>query len=193
MQVSLIVAMDRHGLIGTEHGLPWHLPADLRRFRSLTMGKPIIMGRKTREQIGKTLPGRRNIVLSRSSDTSFPGCTVVGALQQALEIAERDSVEAFIIGGAEVYRQALPLCGRIHLTIVDGSFSGSVHFPVDAVKPGEWAASSHELIEREDRNPHPHAYLELVRKSTGDRREWFDLIAALDRLFDRSGNSSISS
>src|SRR4051812_6822233 len=119
MRVSVIVALDRNGLIGDERGLPWRLPCDLRRFRELTLGQPIVMGRTTHEHIGRPLPGRQNVVLTRNPGRDFPGCTVASSLENALAAAGPDVEEVVIIGGAEVYRSALAIADRIYLTIVD--------------------------------------------------------------------------
>ena len=128
MLVTIVVAMDRNRLIGDGDRLPWRLPADLRRFKSLTMGKSIVMGRRTHESIGRALPGRRNIVLSRNRDFRAEGCEVLADLGTALERAE-DADEVMIVGGAQIYAQALPLTGRMHLTLVDAVFSGDTWFP----------------------------------------------------------------
>ena len=128
MIISLIAAMSPERVIGREGKLPWHSPTDLAHFKSTTMGHPVVMGRKTFDSIGQPLPGRKTIVLSRTLD-ELQGCVVVHSLQEALAAAEGDE-ELFIIGGEEVFRQALPLCQRIYLTTVHGNFPGDVHFPV---------------------------------------------------------------
>jgi dihydrofolate reductase len=128
MLIAIIAAMDRNRLIGDGHRLPWRLPADMRRFRALTMGKPIIMGRRTHESIGKVLPGRKNIVLSRNPDYRAPGCLVVADLDAALGICD-GAAQPMIIGGAQLYAEALPRARRLHLTLLHGSFSGDTWFP----------------------------------------------------------------
>ena len=128
MILSLIVAMDCNRLIGRENGLPWHLSDDLKRFKAITMGKPIIMGRGTFESIGRPLPGRRNIVVSRNPDFSAAGCECAGDLSQAVSLAS-NADEAIIIGGAQIYRQALPLVQRMYLTVIDHAFTGDAWFP----------------------------------------------------------------
>ena len=110
--ISLVVAVADNGVIGVNNQLPWRLPNDLQRFKSITMGKAIIMGRKTFESIGKPLPGRRNIVVSRRPDLVIDGCTVVNSVQSAIEAAGKED-ELMVIGGADIYRQALPLAQRI--------------------------------------------------------------------------------
>jgi dihydrofolate reductase len=127
MIISLIAAMSEERVIGWEGKLPWHIPADLARFKSVTMGHPVVMGRKTFESIGKPLPGRRNIVLSRTVQ-QIEGCQVARSLPEAISAAGGDE-EIFICGGAEIFRQALPFCQRIYLTIVHQNYRGDTYFP----------------------------------------------------------------
>jgi dihydrofolate reductase len=166
MRISVIVAMDRKGLIGREGGLPWHLPSDLRRFRQLTIGKPVIMGRTTHEHIGKPLPGRENIVLSRSPGSAMAGCFGARSLDEALGAAG-DADEVFVIGGATVYRAALPRADRIYLTLVDGVFTGTTYFPTEMVHPGDWVVGRRELCEADAKNPYRHLFLVLDRAEPG--------------------------
>src|SRR5665647_1651940 len=126
MIISIIVAMSDERVIGRDGKLPWSIPADLARFRSITMGHTVVMGRRTFEGIGHPLPGRRTIVLSRSAG-EIEGCQVARSLGEALQAADDD--EIFICGGADLYREALPQSQRIYLTIVHGSFPGEVRFP----------------------------------------------------------------
>lgn len=132
--ISIIVAMDEKNLIGKGDDLPWYLPADLKRFRELTIGHSVIMGRKTFQSIlkrlGKPLPRRKNIILSRDQEFSFthPNCQVFSSLDEVLKDF-RDEEEVFIIGGREVFAEALPLAQRIYLTIIHHSFKGDVYFP----------------------------------------------------------------
>lgn len=120
--------MTPEGVIGRDGGLPWHLPADLAHFKSVTMGKPIVMGRKTFESIGRPLPGRKNIVVSRRADYSADGVVVVHSLDEALEAAG-DVAEIMIIGGAQLYAAALPVAQRIYLTLVGKPVEGNTVFP----------------------------------------------------------------
>lgn len=125
--ISIIVAMDKNRVIGFEGKIPWRLPADLKRFKQLTMGHAVIMGRKTFESIGKALPGRTNIVVTRQKDYRAAGCTVVNSLQEALKVAGKDP---FVIGGGELYAQALPLADRLYITEVDLRVpKRDAHFP----------------------------------------------------------------
>jgi len=127
MIISMIAAMSEERVIGREGKLPWHVPADLARFRSITMGHTVVMGRRTFESLGHPLPGRRNIVLTRTRG-EIEGCQVARSLHEAIEAAGGDD-ELFICGGEQLFREALPLSQRIYLTVVHGSFEGDVYFP----------------------------------------------------------------
>jgi dihydrofolate reductase len=162
--------MDKNRLIGTETGLPWRLSADLRRFRKLTTGKPIVMGRKTLEQIGGPLKERTNIVLTRQADYSAPGCIVAHSIDEALMIANAalpglGANEIMVIGGAEVYRQALPLVERIYLTIVEGEFTGNTWLPDVPAFRGE--VIHEDAHAADEKNPHANRFLILERSDTG--------------------------
>lgn len=142
MLISIITAMDKNQLIGKENGLPWHLPADLQFFKRSTLGKPIVMGRKTFESIGRPLPGRQNIIVSRNQNYAVEGCDTVTSLDQAIRVAG-DVDELMIIGGANFYEQTLPRADRLYLTLVQGEFDGDAWFP--EIDFNQW-----QLIERED-------------------------------------------
>jgi dihydrofolate reductase len=126
--VTLIVAVADNGVIGRDNALPWHLPEDLKRFKRLTLGKPVVMGRKTFESIGKPLPGRLNIVVTRDANYQREGVTVVHDVDAAL-VAAVGAGEVMVIGGAELFRQFLPRSMRVHLTRVHGSIEGDIHWP----------------------------------------------------------------
>ena len=160
MRVSIVVAMSADRLIGQGGGLPWRLPADLRHFKSITMGKPILMGRKTHESIGKPLPGRENIVLTRDRSFRAEGCRVVHAIDEALAAAG-DHDELMVIGGAEIYRALLDRADRMYVTIVEGDFAGDTHFPDYDEK--EWAEATRERYGADDRNPHAHTFVTFRR------------------------------
>lgn len=160
MRISLVVAMDRKGVIGAGGKLPWHLPADLRRFKQITMGKPILMGRRTHESIGRPLPGRENIVITRDRGYRAPGCTVLHDVESALAHC-RDAEEIMVIGGAELYRQLLPRADRIYLTEVQAEVSGDTHFP--EWKRGEWREIAREEVRADESNRYPFALLVLDR------------------------------
>lgn len=119
MHVSLIAALDRDFAIGKGNALPWHLPDDLKRFKALTLGKPILMGRKTADSLGRALPKRRNLVLTRAGRVPFEGMQAVASVDEALDLAARDGDELCVIGGGELYALALPLATQLHLTHVD--------------------------------------------------------------------------
>jgi dihydrofolate reductase len=139
--VSLVAALARNRVIGAGNRLPWHLPEDLRRFKRLTMGAPVIMGRKTHESIGKPLPGRRNIVVTRQPGARWEGCEVAGSLEAALAAAG-DAPEVFVIGGAELYAAALPRADRLHLTLIDAEYEGDALFP--EFDPAGWRETARE-------------------------------------------------
>jgi dihydrofolate reductase len=159
--VSIIVATDERGAIGHDGGLPWRLPDDLKRFKSLTLGKPVVMGRKTWDSIGRPLPGRHNIVITRDAGREIAGATVVGSLEAAIAAAG-DVGELCVIGGAEIYRLALPRAGLIHLTRVHATVTADTFFP--ALPPGEW---DEEVLERhaaDDRHAFAFSYVVQRRR-----------------------------
>ena len=160
MKISIVVAMDTKGVIGRDNGLPWHLPADLQHFKQTTMGKPILMGRKTHESIGRPLPGRTNIVITRDSGYRAAGCVVVNSIDAALAAAG-DQDEIMVIGGADFYRQVLPRTDTIYLTRIHDSFDGDTCFP-------ELNAADWREVERSDhaadaKNPHDYSFIRLDR------------------------------
>lgn len=129
--LALIVAMARNRVIGKDGKLPWHLPEDLAHFKRTTLGHAVIMGRVTHESIGRPLPSRRNIVLSRSPSASFPGCEVASDLTTALSLARTTDPLPFVIGGVRVFEEALPLTTEVHLTAIDREIEGDTYFPED--------------------------------------------------------------
>lgn len=161
MSISLIVAVADNGVIGVQNGLPWRLPEDLKRFKALTMGKPIVMGRKTFDSIGKPLPGRTNIVITRQPGLSLPGCVVVASLPAAIAAAG-EAEEIMIIGGAEIYRQALPAAQRLYLTQVHARIDGDAVFPpLDAQ---QWRELSREDYPADEHHAHAYSFVILTRK-----------------------------
>lgn len=126
--ISLIVAHDENRVIGLNNKMPWHLPGDLQYFKEQTMAKPMIMGRKTFESIGRALPGRRNIVITRNAEYTAEGIETVGSLQQALALV-KDAPEIMIIGGEQIFTQALPLADRLYITEIHHEFEGDTYFP----------------------------------------------------------------
>ena len=128
MQLSLIAALDRNHAIGKGNALPWHLPDDLKRFKALTLGKPLLMGRRTAESLGRALPGRRNLVLTRSGAAPFAGMEAVASIEDALRIIASDAGELCVIGGEEIFALTLPPATRMHLTWVDTVVAGADAF-----------------------------------------------------------------
>ncbi len=128
--VSIIAAVSQNGVIGKDGGLPWKISADLKRFKEITTGHPVIMGRKTFESIGRPLPGRTNIIVTRDGSYQAEGCLVVTSLEKALQEAKQaESEEIFIIGGGEIYTQALPLADTLYLTLINAEVKGDAFFP----------------------------------------------------------------
>ena len=150
MTVSLVVAASSNNVIGRDGGLPWHLPDDLRQFKRLTTGKPVIMGRRTFESIGKPLPDRRNIVMTRDPDFAADGCDIVSSLSEALDLVD-ESEEAMIIGGGMVYHDFMPLADRIYLTRVQADVEGDTHFPEIDEATWQLVSSEHHAADDEHR------------------------------------------
>jgi dihydrofolate reductase len=165
--VELVVAVSENDVIGRANQLPWRLPADLRHFKSLTMGHHILMGRKTCESIGKALPGRTSWVLSRSRDFAPADCNVVHSLQEA-QSAIGGVGPLMVIGGAEIYRLCLPQAMRIHLTLVHTQISGGDTF-FSAWRDPEWTETSRERHEADDKNAYDYSFLNLERNSCAER------------------------
>lgn len=156
MKLSIIAAMGANRVIGSGNKLPWHMPADLKHFKAVTMGKPVIMGRKTWESIGRPLPGRRNVVVTRSRSYKAEGTEVVHSLDEAVDLV-RPSEEAFVIGGAELFAQALPRADRLYLTMIDHPFQGTVYFP--PIDPTGWCEISRKECDSDEQNPHTYRFL----------------------------------
>jgi len=160
--ISAIVAMSENHVIGDQNHLPWHLPADLKHFKALTSGHPILMGRKTYESIGRPLPNRTNIVITRDPAFKIPGCIVVSSIDEAMQHAElKNSKEIFIIGGANVYQQCLPYVSRIYLTIVHEEFEGDAFFPELDMK--EWKETGSVKHEADSENEYAYTFKTLER------------------------------
>ena len=159
--VSIVVAVDENGGIGRAGQLPWHLPDDLRRFKQLTLGKPIVMGRKTWDSIGRPLPGRHNIVVSRQPGLELPGATVVASLEAAFTAAG-DAPEICVIGGAEIFRLTLPLTDVVHLTVVHATLPADTRLaPFD---PDAWIEVARERRPPDARHDHAFSFVTLQRK-----------------------------
>lgn len=163
MLVSMIAALARNGVIGKDNGLPWRLPSDLKRFKSITMGKPIIMGRRTHESIGRPLPGRHNIVVTRNEGYRSEGCTVVHSVREALESAA-GSEEVVIIGGAELYAQFFPRASRLYLTLIDREFEGDTYFP--EFDRNQWVEVLNEAVAPAESVPFSYQFV-ILERNTG--------------------------
>jgi dihydrofolate reductase len=161
MKLSLIVAMDQKGVIGRDNALPWRLSSDLQHFKAVTMGKPIIMGRKTHDSIGKPLPGRRNLVITRNPVYNAPGCEVCTSLDEALAKCQTES-ETVIIGGRDIYEAAIKKADRIYLTEVHADVDGDTWFPV--FDWSEWKKIEQQDFSADDKNEYPFSILTLERK-----------------------------
>ena len=166
MRVSLIVAVAENGVIGRDGDLPWRLSSDLRYFKSVTMGEPIIMGRKTFQSIGRPLPGRPNFVVSRNPEFNADGITVFSSLGAATgQAKESGCEEVLIIGGARIYEEGLSVADRIYLTQVHADVPGDVTFP--AFDPTEWTRTSRERKTAGENDDHEHSFVVLDRIKTG--------------------------
>ena len=162
MRLTAVVAATENDVIGRDNGMPWHLPADLAHFKAITLGHPVLMGRRTFEAIGRPLPGRRNLVLSRSPDFAVPGVEVVHSLETAIAAAG-DVPELMVIGGAALYTLALPRTDRVHLTRLHMTLDGDAHFP--ALPESQWREVSRSPRRPADgRNACDMTFLVLERR-----------------------------
>lgn len=161
MSLSIIVALSENHVIGSGNQLPWKLSADLKRVKALTMGHHLIMGRKTYESIGRPLPGRTNVIITRNGSYAPEGCVVVNSLAAALELAKEDS-EAFVFGGGEIFREALPLVNKIYLTKVHCVIDGDTHFP--ELTSSEWIELDREEFKADEKNEYDYSFVTLQRK-----------------------------
>jgi dihydrofolate reductase len=161
MHISAIFAMSENHVIGNKNKLPWHLPADLLYFKKITSGKPIIMGRKTFLSIGRPLPNRRNIIISRDKNFNAAGCDVFHSIEAATK-ALNDYEEVFVIGGAQLFIGFLPYIERLYLTLIHKTFSGDAYFPdLDA---SQWQEISRINHTADSENPYPYSFITLIKK-----------------------------
>ncbi|MDX7758431.1 type 3 dihydrofolate reductase [Aeromonas hydrophila] len=157
MMISMIAAMAHDRVIGLDNQMPWHLPADLAHFKRVTLGKPVLMGRKTFESIGRPLPGRRNLVISRNPDYRADGVEVIDSVEAALALlADSDVAELMVIGGGHLYGQLLPRADRLYLTRIDLAVEGDTRFP--AFDEGDWSCIEREPHQSDEKNPHPYCF-----------------------------------
>lgn len=165
MIISLVVAMSRNCAIGNAGGMPWHLPADLKHFKRITMDKPIIMGRKTYDSIGRALPGRLNIVITRDKNWQADEVYVAHSVDDALRAAA-EYEEVMIIGGANLYEQLLPNADRLYITEIDAEFPADTYFP--AIDTDDWQETARETREADEKNPYRCNFVTLERKKRQD-------------------------
>ncbi len=151
--IKVIVAISKNRVIGDSNKLIWHLPADLKRFKEVTTGHPIVMGRKTYQSIGRPLPNRRNIIITRDEEFEVEGCEVVNSIEEALLLTNSD---CFIIGGGEIYKQSLHLAEQVYMTIIDENFEGDTHFPeLDR----SWYVSKKEEFSSDEKNHYNYSFI----------------------------------
>lgn len=155
--IKIIVAISKNRVIGNDNKLIWSLPSDLKRFKQITTGNTVVMGRKTYESIGKPLPNRRNIIITRNSDYKIEGCEVANSLGEALMLCNND---CFIIGGGEIYKQSLPLADKLYLTVINEYFDGDTYFPEIG---NDWVKVSREDHEPDDKNKHKYSFIEYEK------------------------------
>lgn len=160
MLLTVVVAIAENGVIGTGNQLPWRLPDDLKRFKALTMGKPIVMGRKTYESIGRPLPGRKNIIITRQAEMQIEGCVVVDSIAAALVAAE-PADEVILGGGGDLYAQLITRVSTIHLTRVHVTLEGDVYFP--ALDPRDWQTTVEARHPADERHPYAFTFETLRR------------------------------
>jgi len=161
MKISLIVAMATNRAIGLNKQMPWHLSADLKKFKAITMGSPILMGRKTFESIGRPLPGRENIIISRNSDYQQPGCSVFNSVEEAINACQQHD-EIFVIGGATFYNVMLDKADTLYLTQINKSFDADTFFPV--IDQQQWCEVAREDIDNDPTVDFSYSFLTYERK-----------------------------
>jgi len=159
--VTIIAAIGRNRALGKNNDLIWHLPADLRRFKKVTRGHHIIMGRKTYESLGKPLPNRTNIIVSRNPDYKAEGCVVVSSLEEALKTAKADP-NPYVLGGAEIYKQALSIADFMDLTLVHADFEADAFFPDFSLE--NWKEIGRQDFEKDEENPYDYSFVQYKKK-----------------------------
>ncbi len=157
--ISMIWSMDRNGVIGRDNRMPWHLPADLAYFKSKTLGHTVIMGRKTYESIGRPLPGRKNVIITRDVNYRADGCSICNSIEEALKLGLEE--EVFIIGGADIYGKFLPFADKLYITFIEDTFEGDAFFP--SVDFEQWELVSRKQGERNEKNPYDYYFTEYKR------------------------------
>lgn len=161
--ISLLVAMDQNRVIGKDNQLPWHLPADLQYFKKVTMGKPIVMGRKTFDSIGRVLPGRENVIVTRNRAYTNSDCTILHSIDEVKQFADASNQEVFIIGGAEIFKAILSEADRLYITKIHAQFEGDTYFPL--VDEKEWRQVSAIAGTVDEKNKYAHDFIIFERVS----------------------------
>lgn len=159
--ISFLFAMGKNRVIGRDNEMPWHLPADLARFKKMTMGHTVVMGRKTHESIGKALPGRKNIVVTRNMDYKAEGCIVVHSVNEARECFD-DNEEIFVIGGTKLFNAFYPYADRLYVTYINEEFEGDTFFP--EIEDDRWKRTSAEKGIKDEKNPYDYSFIVYDRK-----------------------------
>lgn len=154
--ISFVVAMDKNRVIGKDNDLPWHLPEDLKFFKRVTMGHPIVMGRKTHESIGRVLPGRENIIVTRDKHYLSDGCTVLHSINEVKGLERENGEEIFVIGGAEIFKELFPMADRLYITHIDEEFEGDTYFPL--FSENDWELVSNERGIKDEKNPYIYSF-----------------------------------
>jgi dihydrofolate reductase len=162
--ISLLVAMDANRLIGKDNQLPWHLPQDLAYFKKTTLNHKIVMGRKTFESIGRPLPGRENIIVTRDQNYSQEECLVLHSIEDIIELSDQSDEEIFVIGGAEIFQQILPYSDRLYITHIYHEFDGDTFFP--ETKEEEWEMVKSEKGIRDEKNPYDYEFVVYEKKAS---------------------------
>ncbi|CAM3896509.1 dihydrofolate reductase [Mesobacillus zeae] len=160
--ISLMWAMDENRVIGKDNQLPWHLPEDLKFFKRITTGHPVAMGRKTHESIGRPLPNRENIIITRNMEYASENCTVLHSVDELLDSAAGTDGEVFVIGGAEIFCEILPYADKLIITMIHDTFEGDTYFPEFDLS--QWELMSREEGIRDDKNPYDYEFLIYTRK-----------------------------
>ena len=160
--ISFLVAMDKNRVMGIDNRLPWRLPADVKFFKEVTMGHPVVMGRKTYDSIGKPLPGRENIILTRNVDYQPEGCKVIHTVEESIEYMKNKNDEVFVIGGAQLFKELFPVADRLYITEIHHEFEGDTFFP--EFEESEWTLSSSEKGIKDEKNPYDYFFHVYDRK-----------------------------
>lgn len=160
--ISIVVAMDKNRVIGKDNQLPWHLPADLAFFKKVTMGKVIVMGRKTYESIGRPLPGRKNIILTKNKNYVVDGCNVIHSIDDIFTLEKTEAEEICVIGGAEIFNEVLTSVDRLYITLIDDEFSGDTYFP--ALNESDWELVSKEKGPKDEKNRYDYYFTIYTRR-----------------------------